>query len=152
MSQSSITINSTNLFQYFAITVVFFIMTAVLASYGNIYNYLFHYFWDFLFFVLFLWLGYLLTNKVCLLSQRGKKVQALGWTFLYLFMTFVVFSDGHGSVAHSDGLWEKLMLIPVTLYLYAKSLFLPLIFLGVAGIHNILMYIICQPCQNPEYP
>ncbi|RUM67095.1 MAG: hypothetical protein DSZ05_03255, partial [Sulfurospirillum sp.] len=129
MSTSSVTINRTNLFQYYAITVVFFIITAVLASFGNIYNYLFHYLWDFLFFLLFLWLGYLLTNKICILSQNGKKLQALGWTFLYLFMTFVVFSDGHGSVPHSEGLGEKLMLIPMTAYLYLKSLFLPLIFL-----------------------
>ncbi len=151
MSQNGLTIDSRNLLQYYAITVVFFIITAVLASYGNIYNFLFGYLWDGLFFLLFLWLGYLLTNRVCFLSQNGKKLQALGWTALYFFLTFVIFSDGHGSVQHSEGLWEKLMLIPVTFYLFAKSLFLPLIFLGVAALHNILMYIICQPCRRMEY-
>ena len=151
MSKSGLTLDTTNLLQYYAITVVFFIITAVLASYGNIYTFLFGYFWDFAFFVLFLCLGYILTTKVCVLSQEGKKLQALGWTFLYFFFTFVIFSDGHGSVQHSEGLWEKLLLIPVTFYLFAKSVFLPLIFLGTAVFHNVLMYIICQPCRSPEY-
>ncbi len=148
MADSSILNNSTNRLQYYAITIVFFVITIVLASFGNIYTTIFHYFSDFLFFALFLWLGYVLTDNICLLTQQGHKVKALLWTFLYLFMAFVIFSDGHGSVEHSTNLYEKLLLIPVTLLLFFKSIFLPFIFLVVALIHNAIMYLVCQPCQD----
>ncbi len=144
-------IDFTNLMQYFAITVVFFIVTIALASFGNIYGTIFRCFGDFAFFVLFLYLGYRLTNTICVLSQRGHRVRAWLWTALYFFMAFVVFSDGHGSVEHSSSLYEKLLLIPVTTWLYLKSLFLPLIFLGIALFHNAIMYLICQPCQEDIY-
>lgn len=145
--KSGLLLDFTNLMQYFAITVVFLIITIVLASFGNIYGTLFQYFGDFAFLILFLYLGYLLTNKICMLSMSGRKMQALLWTALYYFMAFVVFSDGHGSVPHSADLWEKLLLIPVTAFYYLKSLFLPLTFLVVALVHNLLMYLICQPCR-----
>ena len=148
MTKKEVTLDLTNLLQYFAITVVFLIITIVLASFGNIYGTIFHYFGDFAFFVLFLYLGYLLTNKICLLSMSGRKLQALLWTALYFFMAFVVFSDGHGSVEHSQNLYEKLLLIPVTTWYFARSLFLPAIFLLVAAVHNMLMYLICQPCRR----
>ena len=151
MSRSTIVINFTNLMQYFAITVVFLVITVVLASFGNIYGTIFHYFGDFAFFLLFLYLGYRLTGKICLLSQSGHKVRAWLWTALYFFMAFVIFSDGHGSVPHSEDLWEKLLLIPVTTVYFLKSIFLPLIFMGVALLHNILMYLICQPCRQDLY-
>ncbi len=147
-SKQNPVLDFTNLMQYFAITIVFFVITVVLASFGNIYGTIFHYFGDFAFFVLFLYLGYLLTNRICLLSMQGHKLQAWLWTALYFFMAFVVFSDGHGSVPHSEDLWEKILLVPVTAFYFAKSLFLPLIFLGVAALHNLLMYLICQPCRR----
>lgn len=150
-SNKQIVIDFTNLMQYFAITVVFFIITVVLASFGNIYGTIFRYFGDFAFFVLFLYLGYKLTNKICLLSQSGHKIQAWLWTALYFFMAFVIFSDGHGSVEHTANLWEKLLLIPVTTFLFLKSVFLPVIFLGIALIHNAIMYLICQPCRQELY-
>ncbi len=151
MSRSTIVINFTNLMQYFAITVVFLVITVVLASFGNIYGTIFRYLGDFLFFLLFLYLGYLLTGKICLLSQSGHKVRAWLWTALYFFMAFVIFSDGHGSVPHSEDLWEKLLLIPVTTFYFLKSIFLLLIFMGVALLHNILMHLICQPCRQDLY-
>jgi hypothetical protein len=150
MSAKKLVLDFTNLMQYFAITIVFLIITMVLASFGNIFTNIFHYIGDFAFFVLFLYLGYLLTNRICMLSMKGKKLQAWLWTALYFFMAFVIFSDGHGSVPHSENLFEKLMLIPVTAWIFLKSLFLPLIFLGVALLHNALMYLICQPCRQ-EY-
>lgn len=147
VKKSGLLLDFTNLMQYFSITVVFLIITIVLASFGNIYGTLFKYFGDFAFLILFLYLGYLLTNKICMLSMGGRKIQALLWTTLYYFMAFVVFSDGHGNVPHSADLWEKLLLIPVTAFYYLKSLFLPLLFLVVALVHNLLMYLICQPCR-----
>jgi hypothetical protein len=150
-SDKQMMIDFTNLLQYFAITVVFLVITVVLASFGNIYGTIFHYFGDFAFFILFLYLGYRLTTQICLLSQHGRKVQAWLWSALYFFMAFVVFSDGHGTVEHSADLWEKLQLIPVTAFLFFKSIFLPLIFLGIALIHNALMYLICQPCRQDLY-
>ena len=150
MAPKQLILDFTNLMQYFAITTVFLIITIVLASFGNIFGTIFHYFGDFAFFVLFLYLGYRLTGSICRLSMEGKKVKAWLWTALYFFLAFVVFSDGHGSVPHSENLYEKLLLIPVTALYFLKSVFLPLIFLGVALLHNALMYLICQPCRQ-EY-
>ena len=148
MLNNSIINNVANRWRYYAITVVFFIVTIVLASFGNIYNTIFQYPGDLFFFVLFLWLGYKLVYEICRLTQNGHKLKALLWTFLYFFMAFVVFSDGHGSVEHSHSLYEKILLIPVTTKYFLKSIFLPLIFLVVAWLHNVIMYLVCEPCEE----
>jgi len=133
----------------YAVILTVMLTISFLASHGNVIVNVFTYYVDAVSIIMFIFVGYVLSNTTLEKYLQLKDDSSLSLLFIYYYSAFIIFSDGYlGGWSHTETIADKLTYLVVIGFAMLISIFIPLIFMAISFIQVKIMTHIVKSHQD----